>query len=244
MRSYLFIGLSVALGAGSLALFGWFLFAGPPASIDLRFEEGGQLAFDAALCLVFFLQHSLMVRESYRRWLGRRVAADYHAALYSIASGAVLLTLVGLWQESSIMLISIQGLPRLILRGIFFAGLLGFGWGASALGSLDTFGVQSAARRGRGRAVAGLPLSVRGPYRWVRHPLYLFALLLIWSFPDLSADRLLFNLSWTVWIVIGARLEERDLVVAFGEPYRAYQRDVPMLVPYRVRSGESRPDGP
>ena len=32
---------------------------------------------------------------------------------------------------------------------------------------------------------------VRGPYRWVRHPLYLTTLLMIWSYPDLTADRLL-----------------------------------------------------
>jgi protein-S-isoprenylcysteine O-methyltransferase Ste14 len=237
------IGLSVALGAGSLALFGWFLFAGPPASFDLGLREGWRLAFDAALCLAFFLQHSLMVRERFRRRLGRRVAAAYHGALYSIASGAVLLALVVLWQEAGVALISFQGLPRVILRAIFLVAVLGFAWGAWALGSPDTFGVRALAPRSRRQSAAGLPLVARGPYRWVRHPLYLFALFLIWSYPDLSADRLLFNLSWTVWIVIGARLEERDLVAAFGEPYRAYQRDVPMLVPFGTRVRGPKRDG-
>lgn len=72
---------------------------------------------------------------------------------------------------------------------------------------------------------------VRGLYRWVRHPLYLFMILMIWSCPDLTSDRLLFNGLWTVWIVIGSILEERDLVSEFGNAYREYQRKVPMLIP-------------
>lgn len=58
-------------------------------------------------------------------------------------------------------------------------------------------------------------------------------LLPFWSYPALQADRLLINLLWTVWIIIGAFLEERDLFAEFGETYREYQRQVPMLIPWR-----------
>jgi protein-S-isoprenylcysteine O-methyltransferase Ste14 len=71
----------------------------------------------------------------------------------------------------------------------------------------------------------------RGPYRYVRHPLYLFMLLLIWATPRLSTDRLLFNVLWTAWIIVGTKLEERDLLVDFEDTYQRYQRCVPMLLP-------------
>ena len=74
---------------------------------------------------------------------------------------------------------------------------------------------------------------VRGPYRWVRHPLYSATLLMIWSYPVLTADRLLFNVLFTIWILVGTMLEERDLVADYGEDYQNYQRRVPMLIPYR-----------
>jgi len=74
---------------------------------------------------------------------------------------------------------------------------------------------------------------VRGAYRWVRHPLYLGVLLLLWAPLDLGLDRLLAATLWTAWIVAGTVLEERDLVAELGEPYRAYQRAVPMLLPWR-----------
>jgi len=80
-----------------------------------------------------------------------------------------------------------------------------------------------------------MPFTVRGPYRWVRHPLYLFCLLMIWAYPHMTMDRVLFNVLFTVWIVVGTVLEERDLVVAFGDSYREYQRKVPMLLPRSLR---------
>ena len=83
-----------------------------------------------------------------------------------------------------------------------------------------------------------MPLAIRGPYRWVRHPLYSLFVVMLWTFPDLTADRLLFNVLFTAWIVLGSVLEERDLAREFGDPYRTYQSQVPMLVPWR------RPAGP
>jgi len=64
--------------------------------------------------------------------------------------------------------------------------------------------------------------------------LYFVVLLMIWSYPVLTVDRLLFNMLWTVWIVIGAVLEERDLTADFGNDYREYQRDAPMLLPTKI----------
>ena len=71
---------------------------------------------------------------------------------------------------------------------------------------------------------------MRGPYRWVRHPLYSAILVLFWVNPAMTSDRLLFNILWTIWIVFGTVLEERDLVREFGELYVEYKRKVPMLI--------------
>ena len=72
-----------------------------------------------------------------------------------------------------------------------------------------------------------------GPYRWVRHPLYFLSIVLIWAHPAITTDRLMFNMLWTLWIILGAHLEERDLMARFGRDYWQYQQCVPMLLPYR-----------
>jgi protein-S-isoprenylcysteine O-methyltransferase Ste14 len=68
----------------------------------------------------------------------------------------------------------------------------------------------------------------------VRHPLYFFSLIMIWSCPEITMDRLLFNVLWTVWIVMATLFEEKDLVSEFGDQYRQYQAKVPMIIPYKI----------
>jgi len=58
---------------------------------------------------------------------------------------------------------------------------------------------------------------------------------MFWSHPVVSADRLLFNILWTGWVIVGTVLEERDMVAHFGDAYREYQAKVPMLLPLHIR---------
>lgn len=70
-----------------------------------------------------------------------------------------------------------------------------------------------------------------GLYNWVRHPLYTGGLLLIWLMPAMTLNLLTFFIVLTIYLVVGARLEEKRLIHEFGKPYEAYQQRVPMLLP-------------
>jgi len=238
---HLVLLLSVLLGGLSLCGFGLFLAAGPFEIVTLRLSPVTALVWDAALCLAFFVQHSGMIRRPFRERLRRVIPSHYHPAVYSIASGAVLLLLLGLWQRSQIVLLSVEGPLRWILRGLFLATGPGFLWGVRALGSFDTFGLRPIRAHLRGTVPRSLPLAIRGPYRWVRHPLYSLFLVMMWTCPDITPDRLLFAILFTGWMILGIVLEERDLVREFGAPYRAYQKQVPMLVPWRAPSTRTLP---
>jgi len=75
-------------------------------------------------------------------------------------------------------------------------------------------------------------LVVHGAYRYVRHPLYFFSLVILWLSPQMSWNVLAFNLGATAYMALGAWLfEEPKLVQAFGEQYRQYQQNTPMLIP-------------
>ncbi len=233
--AYVTIGLARTFGGIPLLVFIIFLFVGSLNLLDMHLDESGVLWFDAGLSLLFFIQHSGMIRKRFRRWLVRFIPEECAGAIHAIASGAVLLLVILLWQTSARTVMTLSGLPRGLLRAVFFLCLLGFYWGVRALAFFDPFGLRPILDRLQGRNPAPVPITVAGPYRWVRHPLYLFSIIIIWSCPDLTTDRLLFNLLWTVWIVVGSYFEEIDLVAEFKDAYREYQKKVPMLVPLLKR---------
>ena len=236
--AYSVLVLTYALGGGSLLLLGAFLIVGSFGVIRLDITEAHRLGWDAFLCMVFFIQHSGMVRPSFRSWFSSFLPRPYHPAVYSIASGMVLSAMILLWQESPIVLFQLRGSLRVPPWACSLLAVGGFIWGVRALGAFDPFGVEPMVRHLRNRQPPPPQnLVLRGPYLWVRHPLYLFMVVLFWSVPELHPDRLLFNMLWTVWIVLGSFLEEKDLVAEFGEGYRLYQKSVPMLLPWKGPAG-------
>jgi protein-S-isoprenylcysteine O-methyltransferase Ste14 len=229
---YVIIWFSYILGGSSLIAFGVFLYAGHLDLVNLGLDEPQALLMNAGLSLAFFIQHSGMVRKSFSHFLSRFSPGAYNGAIYSITSGIFLFLVVIFWQGTS-NLFEAEGLTRVLLRIVFILPVAGFVWGVKALGFFDPFGIKGVLDYGRDRKPQPVAFTVRGPYRWVRHPLYLFVLVMIWSSPNLTKDRLLFNILWSLWIFVGTLLEERDLVEQFGGTYREYQKKVPMLFPFK-----------
>ena len=234
--AFLLVAAAYVLGGGGMLAWLAFLIFGPLVPVDVGLGVAGSLMLDTFLCLLFFIQHSIMVRRGFRLWLTRSVRADFHGALYAAASGTVLLLLTGLWQPVGSVLWTPPGPFRWAMIMVLLAAGAGAWWGSKSLGDFDALGVKPALRAfDSQKVVTTTPFTVRGPYRWVRHPLYLFSLIIIWSCPIFTVDRLLHNGLWTIWIIIGAAMEERDLVGCFGEAYRSYQKTVPMLLPTSFR---------
>ena len=232
---YLVILATGLFGGGSLVLFLMFLYLGSFGWVNFGLKEPVVLAFDALLCFVFFVQHSTMIRKSFKNRIRKIIPDHYHEGVFSISAGTILLILIILWQDSLLYVFNLPDGIRILFRIIFFSSISLFVWGGLALGSFDFFGIGPIIANIKGTETTSIPFMARGPYRWVRHPLYLAMLLMIWSCPSVSIDRLLFNILWTVWIVVATLLEERDLVDGFGEGYLDYQRKVPRLFPWRLR---------
>jgi protein-S-isoprenylcysteine O-methyltransferase Ste14 len=73
-----------------------------------------------------------------------------------------------------------------------------------------------------------------GIYRWVRHPLYLAALLVIAGMVLLRTAPITLALwiSSSACLVLAARFEDRYNAEKFSEPYRAYQVKSKLLIPF------------
>lgn len=228
---YILLVLAYILGCASLVLFGLFLWRGPFPVANLNLTTPQIMWFDSLLAIAFFLQHSGMIRRSFRAKLAPLVPEQYQPAFYTIVSGLVLLLVRLFWQPTHLGLLILRGPLRWLVRAAFLAAPAAMVWGSRSLKYFDPLGTRSLLAHLRGQPALEVPFTISGAYRWVRHPLYTSCLLMVWASPDVTADRLLFNVVWSVWMVVATKLEERDLIADFGEVYREYQRSVPMLLP-------------
>jgi methanethiol S-methyltransferase len=68
----------------------------------------------------------------------------------------------------------------------------------------------------------------------VRHPMYSAVIIVLWCHSFTIAD-LIVNAVLTIYVVIGTLLEERKLLIEYGDSYIQYQKEVPMLIPFTGR---------
>ena len=235
--AYLLIAFAILVGGGSIVLLLFFPGIGP-AFPSLSSAE--RLALDAFLCLLFFIQHSGMIRRGFKRRVSAAIPAHVYPAVYAIVSGVALVILVVFWQRTDDVLFQLTGAARWLCSGLSLLAAVGFFWGARSLGKggFDPLGLSPIRKRLRGDDSQPEKLAIRGPYRYVRHPLYFFVLLAFWATPRVTADVLLSNLLFTAWIVVATYWEERDLAAQFGDAYLRYRNEVPMLVPFWPRRGK------
>jgi protein-S-isoprenylcysteine O-methyltransferase Ste14 len=178
---------------------------------------------------------SLKAKVLARDWFGSSADRWYRLAYNLFATLSLLPVLALLLALPDIRLYAIPFPWVLITLAIQFLAML-----ALAVGLLQT-GVWSflGLRQLIGPPEAGPPrLVVTGLNGWVRHPLYTAGLVFIWLSPVMTVNLLTLNVGLTLYIVIGAWLEERKLWREFGETYAEYRERTPMLVPgikYRRR---------
>lgn len=74
-------------------------------------------------------------------------------------------------------------------------------------------------------------LITAGLYRFVRHPLYTFSLLILWLSSKMSLNFFVVYLALTIYVLVGIIFEERKLLLEFGQEYVEYRSSTPMLIP-------------
>lgn len=221
-----------ALAIGSMAAFVAFLAGvGWPRGIDDG--DTGALAvwMDLALVASFGLVHSGLARRPLRELVARRVGEANERSVYSVVAGLQIVALIAFWQPLPGIVWRLEGAAaRSVVWTLFAAGWVLVLWALASVDGSQLFGLRRA-WSGETDPAAGPPLVARGPYRRIRHPLYTATLLALFAAPTMSRGRLLLAVGFAAYIAIGVRFEERDLVRAHGEAYRAYRERVPGFLP-------------
>lgn len=179
--------------------------------------------------------HSLLITARatafFRRRLGGRYA--FFRLAYNIFALLTLLPVVAWSLRLPGADLLVWRWPWTLLQALLWLAAAGLFVGGARVYPLAEF-LGIAQIRGRRWAGQGAvpALVTDGVLSMVRHPWYLAALLVLWG-RDLDAPALVTSAVLSLYLVIGAHLEEARLLKEFGDDYRRYRREVSMLVPWK-----------
>ncbi|PQO46831.1 methyltransferase family protein [Blastopirellula marina] len=195
------------------------------------------------LTLQFAIPHSLLLWPPASRALQRWIPKAFYGSFYCVVTCLSLVLLFRFWTTSAYAVWDLTGTSAAIVQWLFLLS-----WGALIYSlSLTGLGYQTgltqwwAWLRNISLPRRGVPTA--GAYHWLRHPVYLSFMGLIWFTPRMTLDHVVLTAVWTAYLVVGSYLKDERLAFYLGESYRSYQRSVPGFSLFGSRLLGSRESG-
>lgn len=185
-------------------------------------------------CVVHSALSNLFVLSTIQRRFPRQFR--YYRLLYNGISFITLLPLIVVTHMlNGPVFFSWDGYV-IIGRGILLLAALSLFWAGARHYDLHEFMGIRQAKTGEHHTLIseGADIFEGGIFTVTRHPWYLGTLLLIWSvLQNYTLAEFLVGLILSIYLVVGSLLEERKILVVYGDRYRQYQQKVSMLLPLK-----------
>ena len=190
------------------------------------------LLVNAGLLGLFAVQHSVMAREPFKRFITRLIPESAERSTYTLVSSVLLILLFWQWRP---MGGAIWNITSPVGAGLMYAGL-GFGFllvlaASLVINHFDLFGLRQVWKYFRNVPYKPLKFATPNLYKVVRHPLYVGWFFAFWCTPTMTVAHLVFAIATTAYILVAIQFEERDLVRIHGKDYVEYRKRTPMLIP-------------
>lgn len=247
------VSRSLILLGGGLAYLGFhaafltmisFLNGGPvPFSAASPIEQGVPVLVLSNLGLValFGIQHAIMARPVFKQAWCKIIPPSLERSVFVVATIACLFAAMAFWQTIPGTVFSLESAP---LRYALYA-LQGLGWVTVVVSTFlidhfELFGLRQIWCHFRGTELPVQKFRQPFLYQYSRHPMMVGMFIGLWATPDMTLDRMLWAAGFSVYILLGTRLEERDLVSHLGSDYERYQQQVPRFIGRLSRTRVSR----
>ena len=192
----------------------------PGAPFDM-FQAGAwvRVAWNALLLGVFALHHSLFARDRVKQAIARFVPERLVRSVYVWVASLLLMFVCAWWRPiGGDVYDDIIGWRPIVHALVQLVGLALIARAVATIDPLELAGIRPSSGAGS--------LQVTGPYKLVRHPLYLGWVLLVFGAAHMTGDRLAFAAITTTYLIVAVPWEERSLTHSFGDDYTRYMRAV------------------
>jgi methanethiol S-methyltransferase len=180
--------------------------------------------------------HSYLISIRFTN-LMNRLLKDYYAfyrVFYVLISLVLLIPLINYTDQlDTIRIITYGPVLKIVRHVLTYGSLVMFFWAFFFnYDSLSFFGIrQILNRRKLKNSNQTMEIKKNGLLGLMRHPMYLALIIYLWCQTYRMSD-IVVNSLLTIYVIIGTLLEEKKLVLEFGDTYVQYQREVPMLIPF------------
>ncbi len=206
-----------------------------PKGIDTGFETSTveALLINLALMSLFAIQHSVMARPAFKKWITKYISPAIERSTYVLLSSLVLLLMYWQWQPMTAIVWELENNWVLVLTGFFFLGWTIVFLSTFMISHFELFGLTQVFENFKDQQIRSPKFQVNYFYKIVRHPIMLGFIIAFWATPTMTVGHLLFAAVTTAYILVAVKfLEEKDLKKLIGKDYEEYQKEVPMIVPF------------
>jgi len=204
-----------------------------------------QKAMLAVMWVLWCTLHSLLIARTTTGWLREKLGQIYaYYRLFYVLVSIITLIPILYWQMTlprSIIFVG-QGcwyIPQFLLAGY---GLTFMAGGFAIYDLRFMLGIRQIKEHWQGQPEKQPDFECQGILEYVRHPWYTAGLALLWTFTPVTDVDLIGRIILSIYLVVGAFLEEKKLLLDFGDYYKWYRRTVPMYFPWRLLYKKPRGD--
>ncbi|XZE43331.1 methyltransferase family protein [Pirellulaceae bacterium SH467] len=177
---------------------------------------------DLVLAVGFALPHSLLLAPPVQKWMKAYVPSAWIGCVHCSVTCISLLVLFRFWGRSDAYIWNLHGASEYIVLGLFYLSWVALFYSLWLTGLGYQTGLTPWWYWFRGEKQPPRQFVTRGAFKWMRHPVYMSFLGLIWFTPQMTLDHAILTVVWTVYIYLGSYFKDQRLIRYIGQPYVDY----------------------
>ncbi len=202
-------------------------------------------AIDVTIIIIgftlFAVSHSILASFKIKKLIAERVGnyMAFYRFTYNLTSVIISFLIYLFIPKPNAIIYDLNYPYDIIILVPQFLSLAGLLWSLKYIGLKEFLGTEQIKRWFKNQydykqLDEKMTLTFEGPYKYIRHPIFLFGGLFILLRPVMGLFYLTCVICIILYFYIGSFYEEKRLIEIFGERYINYKKEVPGFFPVRL----------